>query len=70
MYTTDVQTYMNKFCELALAMEAHIEVGPPSSYPEVESKWHKFRDVHERDVNNGTNGSCKSLPLETYPDIS
>ncbi|KAK3167863.1 hypothetical protein OEA41_004309 [Lepraria neglecta] len=43
MYTTDVQTYMNKFCELALAMEAHIEVGPPSSYPEVESKWHKFR---------------------------
>ena len=43
MYTTDVQTYMNKFCELALAMEGHVEIGPPSSYPEVESKWHKFR---------------------------
>ena len=43
MYTNDVQTHMNTFCELALAMEAHNDVGSPSSYPEMESKWHKFR---------------------------
>ena len=33
---------MNRFCEFVLAMEAHIDVGP-TTYPEVESKWRKFR---------------------------
>lgn len=42
MYTNDVQIFMNRFCDLVLAMEAHIDVGQ-TSYPEVESKWRKFR---------------------------
>ena len=42
MYTNDVQMFMNRFCDFALAMEAHIDVAQ-SSYPEVESKWRKFR---------------------------
>ena len=42
MYTSDVQVFMNRFCDFALAMEAHIEVGQ-TSYPELESKWRKFR---------------------------
>ena len=42
MYTNDVQLFMNRFCDFILAMEAHIDVGQ-TSYPEVESKWRKFR---------------------------
>ena len=42
MYTNDIQVFMNRFCEFALAMEAHIDVAQ-TSYPEVESKWRKFR---------------------------
>lgn len=42
MYTNDIQVFMNRFCDFASAMEAHIEVSQ-TSYPEVESKWRKFR---------------------------
>ena len=42
MYTNDVQIFMSRFCDFVLAMEAHIDVAQ-SSYPEVESKWRKFR---------------------------
>lgn len=42
MYTNDVQVFMDRFCDFVLAMEAHIDVGQ-TSYPEVESKWRKFR---------------------------
>ena len=42
MYTNDVQVFMNRFCDFVLAMEAHIDVAQ-TSYPEVESKWRKFR---------------------------
>lgn len=42
MYTNDVQVFMNRFCDFALAMEAHIDVGG-TSYPESESRWRKFR---------------------------
>ena len=42
MYTNDVQIYMNRFCDFALAIEAHIDVGG-TSYPESESRWRKFR---------------------------
>lgn len=42
MYTNDVQIFMNRFCDFVLAMEAHIDVGQ-TNYPEVESKWRKFR---------------------------
>ena len=42
MYTSDVQIFMNRFNDFVLAIEAHIDVGQ-SSYPEVESKWRKFR---------------------------
>lgn len=42
MYTNDVQIFMNRFCDFALAIEAHIEVSQ-TSYPELESKWRKFR---------------------------
>lgn len=42
MYTNDVQVFMGRFCDFALAMEAHIDVAQ-TSYPEVESKWRKFR---------------------------
>ena len=48
MYTTDVQTFVNRFNDFVLAIEAHIDVGH-SSYPEVESKWRTFR-LSMRDI--------------------
>jgi len=42
MYTNDVQLFMNKFCEFASCIEAHIDVGQ-TNFPELESKWRKFR---------------------------
>ncbi|KAG8525372.1 uncharacterized protein KY384_009016 [Bacidia gigantensis] len=42
MYTGDVEIFMRKFLDFATAMEAHIDVGQ-TSFPELESKWHKFR---------------------------
>lgn len=42
MYTNDVQHFMNRFSDFILAIEAHIDVGQ-TTYPEVESKWRKFR---------------------------
>ena len=42
MYTGDVEIFMRKFLDFAMAMEAHIDVGQ-TSYPEFESKWRKFR---------------------------
>ena len=42
MYTHDVQDFMNRFCDFVVAMEVHIDVGQ-TSYPELESKWRKFR---------------------------
>ena len=42
MYTNDVQVFMNRFCDFTLAIEAHIDVSQ-TSYPEIESKWRKFR---------------------------
>jgi len=42
MYTADVQNFVNRFNEFVSAIEAHIDVSQ-STYPEVESKWRKFR---------------------------
>ncbi len=42
MYANDVQVFMNKFCDFASSMEAHIDVGQ-TNHPELESKWRKFR---------------------------
>ncbi|MCJ1391127.1 hypothetical protein MMC18_003989 [Xylographa bjoerkii] len=42
MYTTDVQTYVSRFNDFILAIEAHMDVAQ-STYHEVESKWRKFR---------------------------
>ena len=42
MYCNDIQVFMAQFCEFAVSMEAHIDVAQ-TSYPEVESKWRKFR---------------------------
>lgn len=42
MYTNDVQHFMNRFADFILAIEAYIDVAQ-STYPEVESKWRKFR---------------------------
>ena len=42
MYTSDVQTFMNQFCNFASAMESHIDVGQ-TNHPDLESKWRKFR---------------------------
>ena len=42
MYTNDVQVFSNRFNDFVLAIEGYIDVGQ-TSYPEVESKWRKFR---------------------------
>ena len=42
MYTADVQTYVSRFNDFILAIEAHMDVSQ-STYHEVESKWRKFR---------------------------
>ncbi|KAL9002107.1 MAG: hypothetical protein Q9188_004947 [Gyalolechia gomerana] len=42
MYTNDVQVWMNRFSDFVMAIENHIDVAQ-SNYPEVESKWRKFR---------------------------
>ncbi|OAX79736.1 hypothetical protein ACJ72_05942 [Emergomyces africanus] len=42
LYTTEVQTSMKKFHDYVLAIESYINVAP-SNYPELESKWCRFR---------------------------
>ena len=42
MYTNDIQVFVNRFNDFALAIEGHMEVGQ-TTYPEIESKWRKFR---------------------------
>ncbi|EDN09185.1 rho guanyl nucleotide exchange factor [Histoplasma capsulatum] len=42
LYTTEVQTSIKKFHDYILAIEAYISVAP-SNYPELESKWCRFR---------------------------
>ena len=42
MYTSDAQTFMNRFNDFVLAIEGYIDVGQ-TSYPEIESKWRKFK---------------------------
>ena len=42
MYTSDIQAFTNRFNDFVLAIEQHIDVGQ-TTYPEVESKWRKFR---------------------------
>ena len=42
MYTNDVQTYVSRFNDFLLAIEAYMDVAQ-STYHEVESKWRKFR---------------------------
>ena len=44
MYSNDVENWVRKFLDFAIAMEAHIDVGQ-TSYPELESKWRKFRSA-------------------------
>ena len=42
MYTTEVQSFVSRFNDLVLAIEAWMDVGQ-SPYPEMESKWRRFR---------------------------
>ena len=42
MYTNDIRIFVSKFNDFALAIEGHMEVGQ-TAYPEIESKWRKFR---------------------------
>ncbi|KAL8698783.1 MAG: hypothetical protein Q9224_001695 [Gallowayella concinna] len=42
MYTNNVQVWMNRFSDFVMAIENHIDVAQ-TNYPEVESKWRKFR---------------------------
>ncbi|WEW60056.1 hypothetical protein PRK78_005540 [Emydomyces testavorans] len=42
LYTTEVQNSMNKFNEFIIAIEAYMTIAP-SNYPELESKWCRFR---------------------------
>ena len=42
MYSNDVDQWMRRFLDFAMAIEALIDVGQ-TSYPELESKWRKFR---------------------------
>ena len=41
-YTNEVQLYMNRFYDFVTAIEGFLDVGQ-TSYPEIESKWRKFR---------------------------
>ena len=59
MYCNDVQVFMGQFCDFAMAMEVHIDVAQ-TSYPEVESKWRKFRML-TRDI------STTALPDHVSP---
>ena len=42
MYTSEVQTFVSRFNDFVLAIEAWMDVGQ-SPYPEMESKWRRFR---------------------------
>ncbi|KAL9123073.1 MAG: hypothetical protein Q9187_000375 [Circinaria calcarea] len=50
MYTTEVQSFVSRFNDLVLAIEAWMDVGQ-SSYPEMESKWRRFR-MSVREIQN------------------
>ena len=67
MYTNDVQMFMNRFCDFALAMEAHIDVAQ-SSYPEVESKWRKFRQSTREMSMTALTDHVSSYTVSTYHD--
>ncbi len=67
MYTNDVQMFMNRFCDFALAMEAHIDVAQ-SSYPEVESKWRKFRQSTREMSMTALTDHVSSHTVSIYPD--
>ena len=41
-YLVSIQEFMAQFGEVALAIEGHMDVSQ-TSYPEIESKWRKFR---------------------------
>lgn len=66
MYTNDVQIFMSRFCEFVLAMEAHIDVAQ-TSYPEVESKWRKFRMSTREMSNTALTDHVSSLALILCP---
>ena len=42
MYTSEVQSFVGRFNDFVLAIEAWMDVGQ-SPYPEMESKWRRFR---------------------------
>ena len=42
MYVMDVQSWVNKFNDVILGIEAYVDVGQ-TTYPELESKWRRFR---------------------------
>lgn len=44
MYTNDVQSFVKRFGDFAIGIEEHIDV-QQTSYPEMESKWRKFRQI-------------------------
>lgn len=50
MYTKDVGDSMERFNSIASAMEEHIDVSQ-TSYPELESKWRKFK-MSIREIQN------------------
>ena len=67
MYTNDVQIFMNRFCDFALAIEAHIDVAQ-SSYPEVESKWRKFRQSTREMSMTALTDHVSPHRVSIYPD--
>jgi hypothetical protein len=60
LYTTEAQNSMNKFNEFIVAIEGYMTVAP-SNYPELESKWCRFR-LAVRDVMTVALGDHVSFP--------
>jgi dynamin-binding protein len=42
MYVVDVQAWVSKFTDVVISIDEYLDVGP-TTYPEIESKWRKFR---------------------------
>ena len=42
LYTSEVQHFMNRFCDFFTAIEGYVDVGQ-TNYHEIESKWRRFR---------------------------
>jgi hypothetical protein len=65
MYTRDTETFVGKFNNFVLAIEEYMDVGQ-TTYPEVESKWRRFRLAVREIQLTALSDHVSSSPLPSF----